>query len=148
MSSLSKNVIVTHDNKKIELEPRDLIAGGNSTLGMTLAADLRIIDCTSGDEAPAESAKLVFFGTFVVKGDETFMGRTEQLTILTEDEETPIAKFVSEIGARSVYLDLEPIVIDEDEVQTEESLVHNTLNGQCDMVNLMLNDKEQLTILT
>ena len=99
MGSLSKmkpkNVIVTRDGKKIELEPRDLVPGDICDLktGMALPADLRIIDCTPdmevdnssltgesepqkrdwkpSDETPAESPNLCFFGTLVVNGNGT-----------------------------------------------------------------------------
>ena len=99
MGSLSKmkpkNVIVTRDGKKLEIEPRDLVPGDlcELTLGMALPADLRIVDCTPdmevdnssltgesepqkrdwkpSDETPAESPNLTFFGTLVVNGKGT-----------------------------------------------------------------------------
>ena len=99
MGSLSKmrpkNVIVTRDGKKLEVEPKDLVPGdiADLTLGMALPADIRIIDCTPdmevdnssltgesepqkrswkpSDETPAEAPNLCFFGTLVVNGKGT-----------------------------------------------------------------------------
>ena len=99
MGSLSKmkpkNVIVIRGNKKLELEPAQLVPGDicELTLGMALPADLRIVDCTPdmevdnssltgesepqrrewkpSDETPAEAANLCFFGTLIVNGKGT-----------------------------------------------------------------------------
>jgi len=99
MGSLSKmkpkNVIVIRGNKKLELEPAQLVPGDicELTLGMALPADLRIVDCTPdmevdnssltgesepqrrnwkpSNETPAEAANLCFFGTLIVNGKGT-----------------------------------------------------------------------------
>eukprot|EP01084_Bolivina_argentea_P017128 31999_1 len=105
MGSLSKmkpkNVIVTRDNKKLELEPLYLVAGDicDLTLGIAVSADVSIINCTPElqkrdwkptDETPTGSANLCFFGTLVVNGKGN--DRTAQLATSTEGEEAQIAK--------------------------------------------------------
>eukprot|EP01083_Nonionella_stella_P025740 70891_1 len=86
------NVIVTRNGKRIEIEPRDLVPGDviDLSLGMTLPADVRLIDCTPdmevenisltgecapqkcdwkpSNETPSESSNLCFFGAQVMNG--------------------------------------------------------------------------------
>ncbi len=81
-------MIVTRSGKKLKLEPHDLVPGDvcELTLGMSLPADLRIIDCTpdmeidnsslTGESEPQKRdlkprhetyANLCFFGALVAK---------------------------------------------------------------------------------
>jgi magnesium-transporting ATPase (P-type) len=109
-SSLSamkpKNVIVTREGKKSEIEPRDLVPGDivELSLGMALPSDCRVFDCTpdmevdnssltgeseaqsrrwkpdSVDVLPQEAKNLCFFGTLVV------LGKGTAVVIATGDE--------------------------------------------------------------
>jgi len=63
-------------------------------------------DWKASDETPAESPNLCFFGTLIVNGkgkgvviatgDETFMGKTVQISASTEGGSTPIAKEIKD----------------------------------------------------